>query len=232
MAIRRFLGVMEAEMGGISEWPEHIAWMGCHFSPESGRICGLPGFSLPGGMLVLEDKVPFFGGDIGTLCGQMAMAVRALSCEALLLDFQKPVSDASSALAEALTKALPCPVILPPLLAKTLEGPVFLPPAPPDVSLEEYLAPWTGREIWLEVAMDGLTITLTETGADSRYHPHGEPKSQSHREEKLHCHYHAETAPHQIRFTLWRSREDVDDLIREAEMFGVTGCVGLWQELG
>ena len=232
MAIRRFLGVMEAEMGGISEWPEYIAWMGCHFSPETREICGLPEFSLPGGMLVLEDKVPFWGGDIGTLCRQMAMAVRALSCEALLLDFQQPISSESAALAEGLRKALPCPVILPPLLAKTLEGPVFLPPAPPDVSLEEYLALWTGREIWLEVAMDGLTITLTESGATSLYHPHGQPKALSHRDEKLHCHYYAETTPHQIRFTLWRSREDVEDLIREAERLGVTGCVGLWQELG
>ena len=232
MAIQRFLGMTEAEMGGISEWPEHIAWMGCHFSPETGEICGLPEFSLPGGMLVLEDKVPFLGGDIGTLCGQMAIAAGTISCEALLLDFQRSPDPEARALAKALAASLPCPVILPQWLAADLAGPVLLPPVPLDMPLVKYLAPWKEREVWLELALDGFTVTLTEAGAAYAYLSHATSYPQAHREERLHCRYHIETTPDAVCFTLWRTREDVEELVREAEGLGVVGCVGLWQEFG
>ena len=47
----------------------------------------------------------------------------------------------------------------------------------------------------------------------------------------LHCHYHIKTFDDHIDFTLWRTREDLTNLLREAETLGVTLAVGLWQEL-
>ena len=227
MAIRRFLGGMEEEILGISE---PVAWMGCRYSPETGEIRGLPEILVPGSMVVLTDKWAFPVGEMGGLCVQLSRAVKDLSCCALLLDFQKPVCRETAALAEALVAVLPCPVILPPALGE-LGGPVFLPPAPLDVSLGTYLEPWVGREIWLELALDGLEITLTETGSHSCYLPHPAAFEGGHREDRLHCHYKIETAPDRVRFTLRRTREDVEALVQEAEGLGVAGCVGLWQEL-
>lgn len=232
MAIRRFLGVTEAEMDGISQLPENAAWMWCHYSKESGKICGLPPFLLAGSMVVLTDEVAFLGADHSTLCGQLWGAVRALSCRYVLLDFQKPVCEEMVCFAEKLAASLPCPVILPAALGDRLDGPVFLPPVPLDVSLPNYLAPWAGREVWLELALDGLEIRLTDSGARSSYLPHPLPFSASHRDDRLHCHYKIETAPDQVLFTLRRTQEDVEELVTEAEGLGVTGCVGLWQELG
>ena len=232
MAIRRFLAFTEAEMDGISEFPEHVAWMGCHYSWDSGEICGLPRFLPSGSMLVLTDNDPVFPGNTGGLCGQLTRAVLQHSCAGVLLDFQKPVCGEAAALGEALAASLPCPVILPAALGAGLDGPVFLPPVPLDVTLKHYLAPWDGREVWLELALDGLEITLTESGARSAYLPHPAPFFTAHRDEGLHCHYKIETAPDQIRFTLRRTREDVEALVTEAEGLGVGGCVGLWQEFG
>lgn len=232
MAIQRFLGVMEAEMDGISPMPENVAWMGCHYSKESGKICGLPPVLLAGSMVVLTDEVAFLEADHGTLCGQLWGAVGALSCRYVLLDFQKPVCEEAVCFAEKLAASLPCPVILPAALGGRLDGPVFLPPVPLDVSLPNYLAPWAGREVWLELALDGLEIRLTNSGARSSYLPHPLPFSASHRDERLHCHYNIETAPDAVCFNLRRAREDVEALVTEAEGLGVTGCVGLWQEFG
>ena len=232
MAIRRFLGVTEAEMEANWDPSEPVAWMGCHFSPESGLFCGFPQILPPGSVLTLQDSTPILGCHTGTVCVQLSRAVSQLSCSALLLDFQRPPTSESADLAAALTDALPCPVILPPSLAQGLDAPVFLPPLPPDQPLGEYLAPWAGREVWLELAADGLELTLTSRGAARKPLPFAPTLPASHRDGKLHCHYCIQPGREEVRFTLWRTREDMLSLAEEAETLGVTACVGLWQELG
>ena len=46
-----------------------------------------------------------------------------------------------------------------------------------------------------------------------------------------HGHYRSKTFDDRIDFTLWRTRDDLTNLLREAESLGVTLAVGLWQEL-
>ena len=115
--------------------------------------------------------------------------------------------------------------------ARELECPVFLPPPPPHVPLQEYLAPWQGREIWLEAALDGEVITVTEKGSVSSPLPPAEIPENSLEDPALHCHYRSKTFDDRIDFTLWRTRDDLTNLLREAESLGVTLAVGLWQEL-
>ena len=52
-----------------------------------------------------------------------------------------------------------------------------------------------------------------------------------HRDEKLHCHYQIHTDADSARFTLFRTPEDLDELLIEGEALGVTRAVGLYQEL-
>ena len=155
----------------------------------------------------------------------------ALKCSGVLLDFQRPGYEEAELLAGRLSEALPCPVGVSALYGRGLTCPVFLPPAPPDVCLANYLAPWQGREIWLELALDGEIITLTPAGATTAPLPPAAQLSGGHRDEKLHCHYQIHTDADSARFTLFRTPEDLDALLTEGEALGVTRAVGLYQEL-
>ena len=154
-----------------------------------------------------------------------------MECSGVLLDFQRPGYDEAGHLAGQLSEALPCPVGVSALYGRGLNCPVFLPPVPPDVSLADYLAPWNGREIWLELALDGETITLTPAGAITAPLPPSAQHAGGYRDEKLRCHYQIHTDADSARFTLFRTPEDLDELLIEGESLGVTRAVGLYQEL-
>ena len=107
---------------------------------------------------------------------------------------------------------------------------MFLPPPPPDCPLERYLAPWRGREIWLEAALSARRIEVTAQGAKvtETWSPEGAGRMLP----GLHCHLLRETGPGWAGFTLWREPEDLDTLLNEAEERGVRMALGLFQELG
>lgn len=230
MAIQRFLALTEAEMGGISQIPEKIAWMGCHFSPDSPEITRPPNVLPPGSLLVLDDRVPLQHSEMDLVCRQLCDFASEYGSPALLLDFQRPKTALTEALVDLLASSLP--VILPPEYAAGTDCAVFLPPVPPDVPIEHYIFPWNGRKIWLELALDGKNMTISSAGCTARSLLFAAPEPDCLRDQRLHCHYHVRLSEEQVQFNLWRSREDVEDLIREAEKLGVAGCVGLWQELG
>lgn len=165
------------------------------------------------------------------MAAQLRPRLDALKCSGVLLDFQRPGYEEAELLAGRLSEALPCPVGVSALYGRGLTCPVFLPPVPPDVNLADYLAPWQGREIWLELALDGETITLTPSGAITASLPPAAQLLGGHRDEKLHCHYQIHTDADSARFTLFRTPEDLDTLLTEGEALGVTRAVGLYQEL-
>jgi len=105
-----------------------------------------------------------------------------------------------------------------------------LSPVPPDVPVEEYLRPWQGREVWLEAALDGMVITVTGQGAQSKRVLRSEPGEREHFDELLCCHYSMKIEDSVV-FTLRRTEEDLRNLLNQAEKLGVTRAVGLYQEL-
>jgi len=181
-------------------------------------------------MLILDDSTPICGHDPQTVARQLAGVAEAFRCSCALLDFQRP-SDEADAIIRAVQQALPCRVGVSSLHANGRTCPVLLPPVPEDVPLGSYLAPWKGREIWLEAALGGMQITLTACGALRQILPRAEPAPRSHVHTGLHCHYHAALFPGSARFTLWRTREDLHALLDEAAQLGVAMAVGLYQEL-
>lgn len=231
MAFPLYLAMTAAEIRENSQLPPKYAYMACHFSPYGTGLSNRPK-SLPEGcLLILNDRTPIHGHDHGLIAAQLEELATKFSCSGVLLDFQRPECKETAALARHLTEALPCPVSVSEMYAEGLACPVFLPPLPLDVPLAEYLRPWQDREIWLEVALDGLEITLTPQG----YAPVPLPfpgESEGFTDAKLHCHYHINMKEDAAKFTLFRTREDLDALLAEAEAFGVTRAVGLWQELG
>jgi len=231
MAIPVFLAMTAAEFQGNRAFPGRMGWLACHFSPYSRGLSNLPEALPPGSLLIVDDVTPVHDHDPDLVAMQLSQQVQAQNCTGVLLDFQRPENPQAAQLVQHLASALPCPMAVSDIYAAGLDCPVFLSPVPPDRALTEHIAPWTGREIWLDLALDGQSITLTEAGAKSsllrRFSGPGEGFSET----TLHCHYRIETTQDKAVFTLWRTREDLDELLKEAEALGIATAVGLYQEL-
>ena len=227
MGITQYLAMTEQELSAGPP-PPCLAYLGCCFS-ESG-LAGLPQSLPPGALLILDDRIPPGDRPIPEIGEMLGNVLTRSSCRGLLLDFERPGIAPQKALAAFLARHLPCPVAAPPEYAPE-NGPLFLPPVPVDCTVEDHLAPWQGREIWLELALDGETITLTPSGAITAPLPPAAQLLGGHRDEKLHCHYQIHTDADSARFTLFHTPEDLDALLTEGEALGVTRAVGLYQEL-
>ena len=231
MAIRPFLAMTAAEMREFSVFPGEIAWMACHFSPYGTGLSNLPKYLPPGSLLILDDITPIHGHDADHIAEQLLDRIEALDCCALLLDFQRPGYEESTALAQHLAEALPCPVGVSELYAGDADCPILLPPVPPSVPLEEYIAPWNRRDIWLELALDSEVITLTEDGSSVSPLPFDANPDGGFAEENLCCHYRIESNDTSVQFTLWRTQDDLTQLLEKADSLGIPQAVGLYQEL-
>ena len=229
MAIKRYLAMTAAEIAGNSPLPQGLAYMACHFSPYGTGLTNLPRELPKASMLILNDRIPPRGHDPDRIAAQLRETTERLGCDCVLLDFQQRGCEELDILARDLPEHLPFPTAVSEAYAAGLACPVFLPPVPPDVSLTAWLAPWKEREIWLEFSLEGLSIRLTEQGAVPSPLPF--PRDEfPHADDRLHCHYGIATEPGTAIFTLLRTVEDNDALLRKAESMGVTRAVGLWQE--
>ena len=231
MAIRRYFAMTAAEIRSNPLLPPGTAWMACHFSPYGTGLSNLPRELPPDSLLILNDRTPIHGHDPERIAGQLADVVTSLGCWGVLLDFQRPGVEETAALVAHLAQALPCPVAVSDWYAREQSCPVFLSPVPLDVALGDYLAPWQGREVWLDLAPNREVITLTEEGAAAAPLPPGTVLEGGLREETLHCHYQIALSDSAATFSLWRTAEDLESLLAEAEGLGVAAAVGLYQEL-
>ena len=230
MAIPQYLAMTAAEMAGTSPLPHQTAWMACHFSPYSTGLCNLPNKLPRGSLLILNDRTSIHGHDPERVCRELKKVMQQLECPALLVDFQNPPCQEAQALAAFLARHLDAPMGISPPFAQESAA-VFLPPVPTDVTAEEYLGKWAGRELWLEASLEGQNIALTPAGA--AYSPNRrQDYDHVHFDPALHCRYSIEDTPEGITFHTWRTPEDLKTLLEEAEPLGVTTSVGLFQELG
>ena len=173
----------------------------------------------PAGVLpVITDFHPLTEEALDRLCRLAASWDRAV------LDFEGPPTPA----AQALPGRLPCPAAAPPGYG---DGPVFLPPAPLHVPLENYLAPWQGREIWLEAALQQQTVTVTGEGI--RVDP-AIPADQDggYYSRELCCRFTQEIREDRVIFTLFDTRQTLSDKLDRAQELGVHAALGLYRELG
>lgn len=232
MAIAPFLAMTAAEMYGFSTLPPKIAWMACHFSPYGLGLSNLPKDLPSGSLLMVDDITPPHRHDPQLIAEQLSRCVDAFQCAGVLLDFQNRGCEKTQSIAEYLTGALPCLTVVSDGYARDLDCPVFLPSVPLSMELCTYLEPWKGREIWLEAGLDGEILTLTEEGCEAISLPCPDWEAEGFSDDRLHCHYTIETTEKSVRFTLWRTTNDLEELLAEAEALGVVGAVGLYQELG
>ncbi len=216
------------------EWEEApsaarpLAYMDCHFSPYGTGLTGIPEQLPPGSLLVVDDRIPLWCHDPALIVRQLQEAAETLSLAGVLLDLQDPAHPLARQIAHGV-RDLPCPVAAPGDCRGG--GAVFLPPVPPDCPPARYLAPWQGREIWLDMAPDALQITVDTAGSRSAPLSGPLPEGTVHRNTALCCSYVTQVTADFARFTLFRTRQDMETLLKAAEPFGVTCALGLYQQL-
>lgn len=228
MGLPLYLALSREEWAGAVRLPPYFGWLGCHFGANGCGIEGLPPEPVP--LLILDDRIPPREQDTEEGCAVLQDLSAEGRFEALLLDFQRPALPKSQNLARRLVQALSCPVGVSADYAASLPCPVFLPPLPLRRSLQTHLRPWAGREIWLDLALQQETVTVTETGAVCQP---GCPSIEGPelRDEALFCHYQTEILDDRAVFKIRRSKEDFHSLMEAAEALGVRRAMGLWQEL-
>ena len=226
MGLPLYLAQTGAEFIVCSPIPEFPAWMACHFSPYGTGLCNLPPEFPEHAMVILNDRIPPQGHDPEYILAQLAQ----IPCGCILLDFQREDNGETAKLAQAIVESESRPVGVTPQYGRELNCPVFLPSVPIGIPIQEYLAPWNAREIWLEVAMDRLVYSVTANGSVPS--PLSRIPERGAKDDDLFCHYRIETFDDRAVFSLWRTREDVEKLLDSAMTLGVTKAVGLWQELG
>lgn len=225
-----YLALTAAEFRRCPALPEKCAWMACHFSPYGTGLTNLPKALPEGSLLILNDRTPVRGHDPRQILDTLRQAVEEFRCAGVLLDLQRPGCPDTAAIAKTLL-ALPCPVCVSEMYAQGLECPVFLPPVPLLRTVEEYIAGWKGREIWLEAARNGAVITVTAEGSRVSPLPVDAEIELPHYDGTLFCHYRILPFSDKAVFTLRRTESDLDALLEKAASLGITNTVGLWQEL-
>lgn len=226
MALPLYLAMTKEEMANCDPLPEQGVYMACHFSLYGTGLCNIPETLPPGWILMVNDRIPIWRHDPNIIAAQLMEAAP----EALLLDFQQADQPQALAIAEKILETLPCPTALSEGYARELSCPVFLCPPPLHQPLSEHIAPWQGRDIWLDLAMDAEQITVTKEGSHYSPLPRFSPEGICHRDSKLHCSYLTEVFPDRAEFTLTRTKEDILDLLTDAEELGITRAIGLYQE--
>ena len=231
MSIHCYLAMTAAEFYSAEELPPHIAWMACHFSSYGTGLSNFPPPLPPGSMLIVNDRTPLHGHDPQQITDELsALAERIPDCR-ILLDFQRPDCREAEVLASTLPTQLSCPVGVSDRYAKDLSCPIFLPPPSLHIPLQDYLAPWAQREIWLEAATAQETLTVTQQGCQTDSQLLSNTPDGRFTEERLHCQYSTQIRKDSVIFTLRRDREQLDALLKEAEKLGVTTAIGLYQQL-
>ena len=230
MAIMLYLAMTHAEMSNITPLPLHLAYMACHFSAQGPGLEAPPPDLPEGAILTLNDQVPPADQDPDQVAQELEEAVVRLDCKAVLLDLQRPGDALTAQIARTVARTLSCPVCVSAAYAQDLECPVLVPPVPPSSPLQDHLAPWQGRRIWLEVSTQGSAVTVDGQGCKAQIIPPPEGPLP-HFDPALVCHYRTQVLPEKIVFTLWRTREDQLALWEQAQSLGAELAVGLYQEL-
>ena len=231
MALPCYLAMTAAEFAAAEELPQQVAWMACHFSCYGTGLSNLPAELPEGSMVILNDRTPICGHDPDRITKQLEELLLQFRCSGLLLDLQRPDNPETASLCKTVLERLDCPVGITEFYARELPCPIFVAPPPLRTSLEKYLNPWQGREIWLEAATDGEIVTVTEQGSTCSPAPLDTLPEPWFRQEQLHCRYYWTADQKAARFAIQRQAEDLSSLLAEAEGLGVTRAVGLYQQL-
>ncbi|MBE6986795.1 MAG: hypothetical protein E7433_05160 [Ruminococcaceae bacterium] len=231
MEIPLYLAMTAAEFTFCPSLPERIAWMACHFSPYGTGLSGIPDALPPESIVIVNDRIPVCGHDPSVISSQLQTILESQQVCGILLDFQRPDCPQAAEIAAAVTKNCSCPVAVSELYAVDLPCAVFLSPVPANKRPTEHFEPWSGREIWLEAALEGVCIHLDFHGSafSPMDYPCADPLSLF--DPHLHSHYRMDISEDSADFYIQRTKDDLTALLQDAKAYNVTKAIGLYQEL-
>lgn len=229
MAIPCYLALTAGEFAKSEQIPENCAYMACHFSCYGTGLSNLPETLPSGALIIFNDRTPAYRHDPKQILNEMQMLVAEYTPSGVLLDFQRPDVSMTKEVTQALVEGLSCPVAVTLPYAQNFSCPIFLPPPPLHMPLKEYLAPYDGREIWLELATETMRYIINKEGCvirEMEYTPLPQPIFT---EESAFCRYHIEVTENQAEFTLQRTERELTDIL--SSDCSIARCVGLYQQL-
>lgn len=160
------------------------------------------------------------------IASQMAQMVSQWDCAGILLDLQHPGQAETAQIVREICQTALCPVAVTEYYCQESDCAVFLTP-PLHIPLAEFLAPWQDREVWLEAAPEEAEFVITQQGC--RICPLPCPPAEfPHSAADAFSRYHIAVEKDAIRFSLRRSREDVEAMRNVAE--NIRCLVGLYQQ--
>ena len=231
MTLPLYLAMTNAEISANRLHSGRCAYMACHFSPYDKGLSNFPKIFPEGSMLIVNDQMPPQGHDPARIGRQLSQWVSDHRADCVLLDLQRPGNEETRQIVSEILACCPCPVGVSHPYAKGYDCPVFLPATPLNHTLADHLQPWQGREIWLEIALDRLSITVDSSGSQFQAVPFDNDTVFPHKDEALHCAYQIALSHSSARFTLQRTPENLNALMQEAAHQGVCKAIGLYQEL-
>lgn len=226
-----YLAMTAAETKFCQDLPSPMAWMACHYAPYGTGLSNIPSHLPQGAMLMINDRTLPNGHDPEYILWQLRKLHEQSPIGKILLDLQHPDNPENAALAALLTEKADIPTAVTQWYASGLDCPVFL-SAPLHQPLEETLAPWNGRQIWMECAVCRELIQVTTQGTTFHDLLDLEEEKTDFLAEELFCRYRIETAKDHISFHLYRSKDLIPAFLAHGEKLGVCLAVGLYQQLG
>ena len=231
MEIPLYLAMTAAEFTFCPSLPERIAWMACHFSPYGTGLSGIPDALPPESIVIVNDRIPVCSHDPSVILSQLQTLLEAYPTHGILLDFQRPDCPQAARIAAAVTENCNCPVAVSELYAGDLPCAVFLAPVPANKRPAEHFPSWSGREIWLEAALEGICVHLDSHGSTFSPMDYKCADPLPLFDPQLHSHYRMDFSEDCAHFYIQRTRDDLTELLRDAKAYNVTKAIGLYQEL-
>ena len=230
MNLSIYMAFVAAESEAILRYKGKAAWLGYHLSAFDSGITPRPSFLDSCHMLVLTDETPLLHHDPQKVTSEICAEAKSLGCEKILLDFQRPPTEKSLVLAKSILRSAPCAVGITECYANDTDCSVFLPSPPLWTPLQETIAPWKGRDIWLEIFPEDGCITITKKGGN--YSPSAPLENYPFCDNALCLSYSTEQYAQQVKVHLHRGITEMKAFLHLADSLGISAAIGLYQQFG
>ena len=161
MTLPIYLAMIAEELRSCLSLPENIAYMACHYAPYGTGLANLPEQFSQDMLLILNDRIPPTVHDPQLIIEQLT----DIAPSQILLDFQQPDMPINHAVTQLIAQNTSVSVCCSQPYGNGLSCAVAVELPPPHLPLDQHLAPWSGREIWLDLDISAYIYTVTTDGA-------------------------------------------------------------------
>ncbi len=219
MVCKRYLAVTEKEIGNISG---PVAWMACRFAQKHPGLDNLPSRLPEGSLIILDDLQPISGHSPARIARQLETLCRQHRPAGILLDLQRKKTPQAMQMVKALLQIQETPIALTAEYAREFSCPVLV-TAPMHQKLQQVIAPWKNREIWLDIPMGQVTIRQGKLTDEKATH------TGNYQWDRFLCCGYAKTG--QDTYALCRNKAMLPKILEEAARLGIPKALLLASEI-